>query len=157
MNEYVVTRVATTDVDELVPLMRAYCHFYAVSVADDEMRALAMALIADPDNEGVQLLARDSDGHGAGFATVFWSWSTVNACRIGVMNDLFVAEDARGRGVAEQLVAACRAECARRGAKRLVWQTAPENRRARAVYDRIGAGAATWVEYVLEVRPGDTG
>ncbi|MBD0293486.1 MAG: GNAT family N-acetyltransferase [Jiangellaceae bacterium] len=55
------------------------------------------------------------------------------------MNELFVAEHARGRGVAEQLIEACRAECVRPGARRLTWQTAPDNHRAQAVDDRIGA------------------
>ena len=35
------------------------------------------------------------------------------------MNDLFVAETARGGGLAEQLIDACRAECAAHGARQL--------------------------------------
>jgi hypothetical protein len=46
------------------------------------------ALVADPEHEGVRLLARDASGRGAGFATLYWSWSTTSTCRIGVMNDL---------------------------------------------------------------------
>ena len=30
-------------------------------------------------------------GGRVGFATIFWTWSTLSAARIGVMNDLFVA------------------------------------------------------------------
>jgi RimJ/RimL family protein N-acetyltransferase len=55
------------------------------------------------------------------------------------MNELFLAEHPRRRRVAEQLIEACRAECVRRDARRLTWQTAPDNHRAQAVYDRIGA------------------
>jgi GNAT superfamily N-acetyltransferase len=144
-----VERVRAADLDELLALMRAYCDFYEVSPADMDLLALARALIDDPEHEGVQFLARDAAGHAAGFATLFWSWSTTNACRIGVMNDLFLAENARGLGVAEQLIEACRAECARRGARRLTWQTAPDNLRAQAVYDRVGAARECWVDYWL--------
>jgi GNAT superfamily N-acetyltransferase len=55
---------------------------------------------------------------------MYWTWSTTDACRIGVMNDLFVAAEARGQGLAEQLIEACRDECRRHGARKLTWQTA---------------------------------
>ena len=144
-----IERVEEADLDELLVLMRAYCDFYAVSPTDADLLALARALIDDPEREGVHLVARDTDGRLVGFATVFWSWSTTNASRIGVMNDLFVAESARGSGLAERLIEACRAECARCGARRLTWQTAPDNLRAQAVYDRIGATRERWVDYWL--------
>jgi GNAT superfamily N-acetyltransferase len=109
-----IERVTEADLTELLPLMRAYCEFYEVAPSEDELLALSRALIADPEREGVQLLARE--GQAVGFATIFWSWATTSAERIGVMNDLYVAPEARGTGVAEALIEACRAECAARGA-----------------------------------------
>ena len=146
-----INRVEAADVSELLVLMRAYCDFYEVSSPDEDLLAIARALIADPVHEGVQLIARDCTGRAVGFATVYWSWSTTSACRIGVMNDLFVAADARGRGIAERLIDACRAECSARGARQLAWQTAPDNLRAQAVYDRVGATREQWVDYWLAV------
>jgi GNAT superfamily N-acetyltransferase len=142
--------VGERDLDELLPLMRAYCDFYDVHPTDDALLAMSKALIADPEREGVQFLARDGGRRAIGFATVFWSWSTTDAARLGVMNDLFVAEGARGSGAAEALIEACRAECARRGARRLAWQTAPDNLRAQAVYERIGGTREQWVDYWIE-------
>ncbi len=110
MSMYAITRVEVADLDELCVLMRAYCDFYEVSPPDADLRALAVALIHDPAGEGVQLLARVDGGRAVGFATLYWSWSTTNACRIGVMNDLFVVQSARGLGVAQQLIEACRSE-----------------------------------------------
>ncbi|MGZ4184245.1 MAG: N-acetyltransferase family protein [Solirubrobacteraceae bacterium] len=146
-----IERVETADVDELLVLMRAYCDFYEVSPPDADLLAIATALIGDPVNEGVQLIARDSTGRGVGFATVYWTWSTTSACRTGIMNDLFVVEDARGRGTADRLIEACRAECSQRGARQLTWQTAPDNLRAQAVYDRVGGTREQWVDYWLPV------
>jgi GNAT superfamily N-acetyltransferase len=132
--------------------MRAYCEFYASAPSDGALLALARALIADPVLEGVQLLARDGEGAAVGFATIFWSWSTTQAVRIGVMNDLFVAPEARGSGLAERLIGACVERCAARGAKRLEWQTAVDNHRAQAVYDRIGGQRSDrWLDYGLDV------
>ena len=144
-----IASVGPDDFDELLPLMRAYCDFYEASPRDEDLILLSRALIEDPEREGLQLIARDSDGKAVGFATIYWSWSTTSAARIGVMNDLFVAESARGQGLAESLIDACRSECARRGARRLTWQTAPDNARAQAVYDRVGATRERWIDYWL--------
>ena len=151
MAEHSIEPVQKKDLAELLPLMRAYCEFYGASPSDQALLELSTALIDNPGCEGTQLIAREPAGPAVGFATIFWSWSTTNACRIGVMNDLFVAESARGRGLADQLIEACRAECLRQGARRLVWQTAPDNRRAQAVYERIGATREQWIDYWLEI------
>jgi GNAT superfamily N-acetyltransferase len=145
-----IGRVTEADLGELLPLMRAYCDFYAVAPSDEALLGLSRALIADPEREGVQLLARD--GGSVGFATIFWSWATTSAERIGVMNDLFVAPEARGKGVAEALIEACRAECAGHGAGKLTWQTAPDNATAMKLYARIGAVRERWVDYWLPVQ-----
>jgi GNAT superfamily N-acetyltransferase len=147
-----VTRVGEADLDELMPLVRGYCDFYDVSPSDEDLLALARALIADPKREGVQLIARDDDS-AVGFATIYWSWATTIAARIGVMNDLFVAPAARGSGAAQALIGACVEECRAYGAKLLTWQTAPANERAQRVYERIGAKRSQWVDYSLEVQP----
>jgi GNAT superfamily N-acetyltransferase len=148
-----IARVTEGDVPDLLPLVRAYCDFYEVSPSDEELLSLSRALLADPDHEGIQLLARDDERSAVGFATIYWSWATTSAKRIGVMNDLFVAPKARGTGLAEALIEACRAECAARGAGKLTWQTALDNDRAMKVYDRVGATREQWVDYWLPVEP----
>ena len=147
-----IGRVGKDDLTELLPLMRGYCDFYEVSPSDEALLALAWALIADPKREGVQLIAREG-GEAVGFATIYWSWATTIAARIGVMNDLFVAPAARGTAAAELLIRACVAECNQHGAAELTWQTAPDNARARRLYDRIGARRSQWVDYSLAVEP----
>jgi GNAT superfamily N-acetyltransferase len=139
------------DLPELLALMRAYCDFYEVAPSDEALLALSRALLADPEREGVQLVARDAQGRAVGFATVFWTWSTTRAARIGVMNDLFVAPEGRGGGAADALIAACAERCRAHGAVSLGWQTALDNARAQAVYDRIGARRSQWLDYDLPV------
>jgi len=112
VTEVTIARVGADDLADLLPLLRAYCDFYRVAPSDEDLVALCRALIADPDREGLQLIARDQDARAVGFATIYWTWSTTQAGRLGVMNDLFVAEGSRGAGVAEALIDACRKECA---------------------------------------------
>jgi RimJ/RimL family protein N-acetyltransferase len=152
MNEqhsHSIQRVGTDDVDDLLPLMRSYCDFYQVTPTDADLLAITEALIGDPEREGLQLIARGAGGSATGFATVYWSWSTTDGGRIGVMNDLFVVETARGRGIADELIEACRAESASHEARQLVWQTAPDNLRAQRVYERVGATREQWIDYWL--------
>jgi RimJ/RimL family protein N-acetyltransferase len=56
--------------------------------------------------------------------------------------------------VADGLIAACLERCRGHGATRLVWQTARDNARAQAVYERLGATREhRWLDYELPVAP----
>jgi GNAT superfamily N-acetyltransferase len=146
-----IAAVGEDDLDDLLPLLRAYCDFYAVAPSDADLLALSRSLIADPERDGIQLIARGPDGTGLGFATIFWTWSTTRAARIAIMNDLFVTPEARGLRLGEALIAACADRCRARGVTALTWQTAPDNTRAQALYDRIGARRSQWLDYDLPV------
>jgi GNAT superfamily N-acetyltransferase len=146
-----ISTVTEADLAELLALMRGYCDFYEVSPADDELLALSRALIADPVHDGTQLIARDDGGRAIGFATLYWSWSTLDACRMGIMYDLFVDPGARGGGVGRALIEACADRCREREIRILSWETAPDNATAQALYDSIGAEPGTWIVYELGV------
>ena len=147
-----VAVVTEDDLPDLLPLVRAYLDFYEVSPSDESMLALSRALLADPVLEGVQFIARGEDGKAAGFASLFWTWATTRGGRLGVMNDLYVAPQARGSGAAEALIEACRARCEQRGAVALEWQTAVDNHRAQALYDRVGGERSDrWLDYSLPI------
>ena len=80
-----------------------------------------------------------------------WKWSSLRAARIAVMEDLFVAPEARGQGAADALIRACADRAREHGAPVLIWETAPDNHRAQAVYERVGATGGPWLEYELEL------
>jgi GNAT superfamily N-acetyltransferase len=144
--------VTERDVPELMLLIRAYLDFYEVNPPDEAILALSRSLIADPELEGVQFVARSEDGKAVGFASLFWTWATTRGGRLGVMNDLFVAPEARGSGAAEALIDACRERCVQRGAVALEWQTAVDNHRAQAVYERVGGQRSDrWLDYSLPI------
>jgi ribosomal protein S18 acetylase RimI-like enzyme len=143
--------VGEDDLGDLLPLMRGYSDFYEVDPPDQALLALSLALIADPQREGIQLIARDADDRTAlGFATLYWMWSTSRAARIGVMNDLFVDAAARRRGVGEALIAACLELVRQRGAVSLQWQTALDNHTAQALYERVGGIRESWYDFHID-------
>lgn len=143
------------DLDVLLPLVRAYTRFYEETggftpPTDEALLALSRALLDQPDHDGVQLLARDpSTGEALGFATIYWTFSTLSAARVAVMNDLYVTPAARGSGLAERLIEACRERALARGCASLQWTTALDNHRAQRVYDRVGGTRSSWLHYAL--------
>jgi GNAT superfamily N-acetyltransferase len=153
VSAYSIAQVGEPDLADLLPLLRAYCDFYEVQPTDDALLAMCRALIADPEREGVQLLARDAAGRAVAFTTIYWCWQTLETGRIGIMNDLFVCEDARGTGLADDMIHACVDRAREHGATSLTWQTARSNRRAQKVYDRVGGTAAMWISYELPTAP----
>lgn len=145
-----ISSVIESDFPELLVLMRGYCDFYEVSPSDQALTELMQSLVNSP-SEGCQLLARDSAGTAVGFATVYWTWQTLSAARTGLMNDLYVVPDARGRGWADALIDACGGQCREKGINTLIWQTALENERAQAVYERVGGKSERWMDWSLDV------
>jgi ribosomal protein S18 acetylase RimI-like enzyme len=148
---FTIDRVTEPDLEELLALVRAYCEFYEVAPSDHALRALMHGLLASQGREGLQLLARGPVGEPAGFATLLFTWSTTIGARAAVMNDLYVTPRARGQGLAEALIERCKAESERHGAAELSWVTHPDNRRAQAVYDRVGALRDPWLTYRVDL------
>jgi GNAT superfamily N-acetyltransferase len=144
-----IDRVGVADLPELLPMLRAYCDFYRVDPPDDRLLALASALIDNP-AEGEQLIARDNHGSPIGFATIYWTWQTLYAARVGVLNDLYVVSTSRGSGAGRALIERCRERCRNHGAGKLVWETAPDNATAQRLYDGIGAEKSTWLTYEID-------
>jgi GNAT superfamily N-acetyltransferase len=90
------------------------------------------------------------DGALAGFATLYWFFSSTKAEESVLMNDLFVREDARGTGVGRALINRALDETRHRGAAHLEWFTAPDNVNAQRLYDSIpGAASSTWYAYEI--------
>jgi GNAT superfamily N-acetyltransferase len=142
--------VREDDLRDLLPLMRAYSEFYGSPPDDERLSGVARMLIEQP-HEGVQFIARGEDGEALGFATVYMTWETLDAGRLAVMNDLFVAPAARGRGLGAALIDECLRFAGERGAGKLAWQTAPSNEAAQRLYDRVGAVREHWIDYHLRL------
>ena len=148
--EDVEIRPARVDeIEEMLPLIRAYCEFYETEPQDEGLREMFRTLITDP-GQGAVFIARD-DGKAVGFAALGWKWSSLKAARMGYLEDLFVDPEARGKGIADALIDACAARCRELGMPAMAWQTAPDNHRAQQVYNRTGAEFDTYLEYDLKL------
>jgi GNAT superfamily N-acetyltransferase len=137
------------DAEALLPLMRGYCDHYEVDPPDSGLLELARTVAGDPE-QGALYIAEE-DGRLIGFAVMDWKWASTAGARVAHLEDLFVDPDARGKGVADALIARCAERCRELGISSLGWMTAPDNHRAHKVYDRSGAERSEWIEYELEL------
>ena len=145
-----IAPVTAAEYERLLPLIAAYQRFYeAAEIDEDRNRAFFRRFLA-PSEVGMLLGAREGEKI-AGYACLYWSFSSTQAVETVLMNDLFVSEGARGRGIGRALIEASAAAARERGAAQLEWATAPNNVAAQRLYDSTGAERSEWVEYALEL------
>lgn len=144
-----VRRATAADVDVVAPLFDAYRQFYG----QPSDMACARAWLSDRmrGGESVVLLAERND-RPSGFVQLYPMFSSVRTARLWILNDLFVASDARRRGVARALLDAAAQFARGDGAAGLMLETGRDNAPARALYRAAGwhEDASQW--YSLPVR-----
>jgi GNAT superfamily N-acetyltransferase len=139
------------DLDDVVPLLADYQRFYAGRARDDGHNRAFLSRFVAPSADGLLLIARDGGGRAVGFANLYWTFSSVAAEEHALMNDLFVAEEARGRDVGHALIEAAGRAAREHGHARMSWQTALDNRRAQRLYERFDGERSAWFEYEIRV------
>ena len=115
------------------PLARGYKDFYETQIADAEYDAAWQRLLHDPLFVG---LGAWRGGTLVGIVHALFHASTW-ADEVCYLQDLFVAEAARGSGAGSALIDAVASASRQRGAARLYWLTHHGNTTARALYDRV--------------------
>lgn len=117
------------------PLWKGYQTFYEVALSD-EITATTWMRLHDP-GEPMFVLGAYLDGKLVGIVHSLYHrscWTIGNYC---YLQDLFVAEDARGRGIGRALIEAVAREARAAGASRVYWLTQEGNATARALYDQV--------------------
>ena len=146
--EVEIAPVAVEELERALPLIAAYQRFYEVEEVDEGRNRAFFRRFLAPSEDGLLLGAR-RDGELVGFACLYWHFSSLAAAETVLMNDLYVAEAARGHGVGRALIDASAAVARERSAAHLEWATAPNNDTAQRLYDSTGARRSEWVEYEL--------
>lgn len=93
--------------------------------------------IQDPQHEVQALLAVDGEHGAVGLAHYRPFARPITASTGCFLDDLYVADQARGCGVVDELLTALRGVCSSHGWDVVRWTTAENNYRARATYDRL--------------------
>jgi ribosomal protein S18 acetylase RimI-like enzyme len=131
-----VRRATSEDIDRIAPLFDSYRQFYGQAPALDRAREFLLERFER--GESTVLLAEDERGSAVGFAQLFPTFSSVALARTFVLNDLYVAPEARRRGVARALLRSAVAFGKGQRAVRITLSTQVGNSAAQALYASAG-------------------
>ena len=143
-----IRAVAAEDHDAWRELFRAYGVFYETSFSDEVLDGV-WAWLMDPAHE-VKALVAVEGGEVVGFAHIRRVADTFTAGPSWFLDDLYVAPEHRGSGVARALIERGYADATAAGGGTFRWITAADNETAQLLYDRI-ATRAGWLVYEKEL------
>ena len=131
-----------------MPMSAAYQRFYEVETVHEERNRAFFSRFLAPSGDGMLLGAWRGEEL-AGYACLYWHFTSLVPAETVLMNDLYVDEACRGQGIGRALIEASARVARERGAHHLEWATAPDNETAQRLYDSTGAKRSEWVEYEL--------
>jgi GNAT superfamily N-acetyltransferase len=126
------------------PLWRGYLEFYKASLPE-QATDVAWRRLHDP-SEPMFVLGAYLGGKLTGIVHYLYhrtTWTVGNYC---YLQDLFVAETARGLGLGRALIEAVCEKARAEGASRVYWLTQEDNATARALYDKL-AERSGFIQY----------
>lgn len=130
-----VRRAGIGDLPGLAPLFDGYRRFYG---QPGDPAAAGEFLAARLERRESILLIAEEGSTAIGFSQLYPAFSSVRLERTYILNDLFVAPEARAKGVAGALLEASEEAARGEGAASLSLSTALDNAPAQALYRKSG-------------------
>jgi len=130
-----IKKARIEDVKQIAPLFDAYRVFYKQASDVDAAADFLQQRLSN--NESVVFIAFVND-IAVGFCQLFPIFSSVGLKRAWLLNDLYVNETARGKGVAAALLHEAKKFGVETNARWLLLQTGADNITAQSVYEKNG-------------------
>ena len=144
MRSVEIKAIDNNDFDIWLPLWKGYQRFYEVDIAESvTLETWARFLDSvEPMHAALAMVGEQALGlvHSIYHRS---TWTRSDYCYV---QDLFIANNARGSGVGRALIEHVYADARRRGASRVYWTTHESNRKAMQLYDRIAA-RSPYIQY----------
>jgi len=116
-------------------LWRRFQAFHRFAVSDETMN-VTWRRFQDP-AEPMFVLGAYLDTELVGIVQFVFHRSCTTIGDFCFLHNLFVADEARGRGIGRALIEAVYAAAARHGASRVLWNVLESNTAARSLYDKV--------------------
>lgn len=145
----VIRNAIAEDTESLKKLMTDYIvHFY--KKPDPEKGEVAKLIQTLQDNPllGIQFVA-EANGVICGFATLYFTFSTLSLKRAAILNDLYVSPETRGHKVGEQLFQTCLSFIREQDMAYMSWETGKDNLIAQKLYEKMGGQLSEWLNYSI--------
>lgn len=130
-----VVRAKSEHITEVANLFDQYRMFYKQESNLNEAIDFITERINNKDS--VIFLVKEEEQY-MGFTQLYPSFSSVSMKKLWILNDLYVTESARQKGVAQLLLNAAKKFAIESKAKALDLQTAIDNKSAQALYEKNG-------------------
>lgn len=130
-----IRRASAADLPGLLPLFEAYRAFYKQQADPETAEEFLRDRIRK--DESLILLAL-MNGRPVGFTQLYPLFSSVRMGRMYLLNDLYVTDEYRRRGIAGELMAAAEQWAAEHGAVGLMLETGHTNAPAQGLYEGRG-------------------
>ncbi|MNW23647.1 Acetyltransferase (GNAT) family protein [compost metagenome] len=145
----IIRDVTPQDVTSLTELMYEYIVDFYNNPAPPEVKLHSLIHLLLEQKEGIQFIAEDQ-GKNVGFATLFFTFSTMKADRIAIMNDLYVQEAYRNSELEEKLYQTCVTYAREHGFANMTWITASDNTRAQSFFHaRNARQGREWIHFSM--------
>lgn len=143
-----VRPVTDSDFFPWLEVYAKYAEFYATELTDEKALVL-WSWLTSPEHEETGYLAIDGDRI-VGLVHVREFARPLEGDRGLYLDDLYVLESERGKGIGHRLVQTVRSLAEERGLGVMQWITAHDNTEAQRVYDTIASRTA-WVTYEIDL------
>ncbi len=132
-----IVQATLEHLDLLTPLFVKYREFYGELSFPDSSRAFLEKRLRRKESVIYLSLADDEDKL-LGFCQLYPSYSSLALKRVWILNDIYVAEDARRQLVADRLIQTAKKMAKDTNAVRMRVSTSSDNEVAQKVYESIG-------------------
>ncbi len=149
IEKIVVTPLHANDREQWQRLYYDYADFYQVPMNQITLDTV-WGWIFDDTRPFYALIAKDSAGSAVGLMHYGEMLSPLRGMTVGFLNDLYVDPALRGEGAVDKLFKELRVAAKKQGWPWVRWNTAENNYRARAVYDKL-AIKTHWQTYQLSI------
>lgn len=131
-----IRAVHADDYQAWLPLWQGYLTFYQADLPAKVTQATWERLL-DPAEPVHGALAFDAEGRAVGLAHWIFHRSTWSEGYYCYLNDLFVDDSQRGKGLGRALIAHVHADAAVKGSPKVYWLTHETNVTAQRLYDAV--------------------
>jgi ribosomal protein S18 acetylase RimI-like enzyme len=125
-----------SDFDALLPMIRALCEHDGTPFDEHAVGRALARLVGDESLGRVWLI--ESGGEAAGYVVLTFGFSLEFGGRDAFIDELFVKEEFRGRGLGNEAIRFAEDVCRERGIRALHLEVDRQNTRAQSVYRRAG-------------------
>jgi diamine N-acetyltransferase len=134
--EAVFKPAGAADFDALLPMIRALCEADATPFDETKVRRALSQVVADERLGLVRLI--EAGGEAAGYVVLTFGFSLEFGGRDAFIDELYVRDEFRGRGLGRRAIELAERECRARGIRALHLEVERANTRAQELYRRTG-------------------